>query len=297
MKAAPRIVITGGEGRLARAAAPRLTDDGWDVHALSHTQLDVTDRSGALEVVRSLRPDVVLNLAAHTNVGACEADPEAAHQVNALGVRHIAEACDAVGARLCHLSSDYVFGGADTDRPYTETDEPAPLSVYGRTKRGGELELGPGSLLIRTAWLSGHHPPNVVHAVITQAERGDDELVFVDDQRGSPTNADDLIAALIAMLRNDLTGVFHVTNQGTASWYEIARVVLAAAGHDPERVRPAASAEVEPRLAGLRPRYSVLDGSALRATSIAPLPPWEDGFSRLARQIAGSAHGVRQGRD
>jgi len=284
-----RILITGGQGRLARVAAPLFTDAGWDVVAIGREGLDVTDRQGVARAVSDLRPDTVLNLAAWTNMTACERDPHGARRVNTLGVRHVAEAARAVGAHLCQISSDYVFDGTKADGPYAETDRTSPISVYGETKRDGELEAGDGTTIVRTAWMSGPFAPNVVHAAVAQAADPDAELRFVDDQRGSPTAAADLVRALIPLVRERVAGLFHITNAGSASWFDIARVAIEAAGHDPERVRRATSAEIEPHLLGLRPRYSVLGSTALQRSSIPAPPPWEPSFARLARELRTAA--------
>lgn len=285
MTITPRLLITGGEGRLARAAVPSFVEAGWDVVAPGRAQFDVTDRHAVLRSVRDLRPDAVLNLAARTSMITCEQDPPSAHRVNTLGVRNIVEACDAMGAHLCHLSSDYVFSGDRTEGSYSASDATGPLSVYGATKRAGELELHDDATLVRTAWVSGTHGPNVVHSVLRQASSLDGELAYVDDQRGSPTSADDLVRTLIALISERIPGLFHVTNQGSASWFDIAHLVLETAGHDPGRVRPAKGIEVEPLVAPLRPRYSVLDNAALQKASV-PLPPaWEDSFRRLVSQL------------
>jgi len=291
-----RIVLTGGRGRLGQVASVGLAAAGWDVVALGRDELDVTDRAAVRATVAALRPASVLNLAAWTDVARCERDPASAHRVNVLGVRHVAEACRAVGAHLCHLSSDYVFGGEGRQHPYAEDDPVDPLSVYGRTKRAGELEVGDGATCVRTAWLSGTRGRNVVRAVLDQASDPRRELRFADDQRGSPTVGDDLVAVLAVLLAERAPGLFHVTNQGSASWFEIARHVLAATGQDPSRVMPVPGEAVEPVTAGLRPRYSVLENAALRAAGIALLPRWEDAFAALAGRIMAAPAAAVAGR-
>jgi dTDP-4-dehydrorhamnose reductase len=280
-----RIVLTGGRGRLGQVAGAGLAAAGWDVVVLGREELDVTDRAAVRSSIAALRPASVLNLAAWTDVARCERDPAAAHRVNVLGVRHVAEACRAVGAHLCHISSDYVFGGAGRHEPYVEEDPVDPLSVYGRTKRAGELEIGDGATCVRTAWLSSTRGRNVVRAVLDQASDPRRELRFADDQRGSPTVGDDLVRVLTVLLAERVPGLFHVTNQGSASWFEVARHVLAVTGQDPSRVTPVPGETVEPVIAGLRPRYSVLGNGALRAAGIPLLPRWEDAYTALAGRI------------
>jgi dTDP-4-dehydrorhamnose reductase len=278
-------VLTGGRGRLGQVAGAGLAAAGWDVVALGRDQLDVTDRDAVRIAFGELRPASVLNLAAWTDVARCEHDPGSAFRVNVLGVRHVADACRAVGAHLCHISSDYVFGGAGRCHPYVEADPAAPLSVYGRTKRAGELEVGEGATCVRTAWLSSARGRNVVRAVLDQAADPLRELRFADDQRGSPTVGEDLVGVLLVLLAERATGLFHVTNQGSASWFEIARHVLAVTGQDPARVTPTPGDAVEPVIANLRPRYSVLDNAALRTAGIPLLPSWEQAFADLATRM------------
>jgi dTDP-4-dehydrorhamnose reductase len=285
VRSPPRILLTGGEGRLGRVASAGLAAGGWDVTALGHRALDITDRALVRESIEAVRPDAVLNLAAQVDVGLCERDPAAAHRVNVLGVRHVAEACRLVGAHLCHVSSDYVFGGSGDHRPYVEDDAVAPLSVYGRTKRAGEIEAGEDATCVRTAWLSSAFGPNIVRSVLAQAADPQRELRYVDDQRGSPTVSDDLVGVLAVLVEERVPGIFHVTNQGSASWFEVARHVLAVAGEDPARITPTTGEAVEPLMSTLRPHYSVLDNAALRAAGIPLLPRWERAFADLVERL------------
>jgi dTDP-4-dehydrorhamnose reductase len=190
--------------------------------------------------------------------------------VNATAVRWVVEGCHRAGAHLVHVSTDYVFDGR-LDRPYREWDPPDPQSVYGASKRAGEIEalaLGPAATVVRTSWLSGEHGSNVVKTVLDLAARPDAPMAFVDDQRGCPTFAADLAGMLRRLALDRRSGVYHVTNEGAVTWYEFAREVLAAAGHDTGRVRPIASTELDPPRPAPRPANSVLDNAALRAAGV-----------------------------
>jgi dTDP-4-dehydrorhamnose reductase len=258
-----------------------------DVIAADHARLDVADRGAVLGVVEGVRPDVVVHAAAWTAVDACEGDPDRAFAVNALGTRHVAEAARRFGAHVVYVSTDYVFDGTST-RPYVEWDRTNPMSVYGRSKLGGELELDPGSTVVRTSWVCGAHGANMVRTVLRLAAQPG-SLRFVDDQRGSPTFTADL-AGVVAVLATDrLPGTFHVTNSGVTSWYGFAREVLAGAGHDPDRVEPVATAELDPPRPAPRPANSVLDNAALRLMGMAPLPDWRDALARLLATTEPSA--------
>jgi dTDP-4-dehydrorhamnose reductase len=244
--------------------------------------LDVTDRDAVLCAVGALDPDVVIHLAAFTAVDACESKIDEAFAVNALGTRHVAEAARLSAAHLCYVSTDYVFDGTSA-LPYKEWDRPNPLSVYGRSKLGGEQEAGSRSTIVRTSWVCGRHGANIIKTVLRLLE-GDGTLRFVDDQRGSPTVAADLASTLVDLAMSRRPGIFHVTNQGVTSWYELARSVAGWAGHDPARVVPIAT-DPAARPA-VRPANSALDNAALRMSGIALLPAWQESVRALVDQLA-----------
>jgi dTDP-4-dehydrorhamnose reductase len=205
--------------------------------------------------------------------------------VNALGTRHVAEGARQVGAHLCYLSTDYVFDGRAT-RPYTEWDEPNPLCVYGRSKLAGEAELDPGHAVVRTSWVCGRHGANIVHTVLRLAAEGA-SLRFVDDQLGCPTFTSDLAEVVRSLALSRRPGVFHVTNQGPTTWFGFARAIMAAAGHDPDRVEAVTTDDLRPRRPAPRPANSVLDNAALRLSGLPPLPPWQEPLHRLVKELTG----------
>jgi dTDP-4-dehydrorhamnose reductase len=247
--------------------------------------LDITDRTAVRSVMETFRPDIVIHGAAWTAVDAMEADPDRAFTVNALGTRHMVEGARLCGAHLVYISTDYVFDGT-SPRPYVEWDVPHPLSVYGRSKWGGEQEVGPGSTIVRTSWVSGAHGSNMVGTVLRLAS-APGPLRFVDDQHGSPTFTADLAGAVTVLATERLPGIFHVTNQGVTSWYEFAREVLSAAGQDPARVEPIMTADLVPPRPAPRPANSVLDNAALRLSGLPLLPDWRDALARLVPYFAG----------
>jgi dTDP-4-dehydrorhamnose reductase len=277
-----RVFVTGGQGQVGTevVAAFAGSGSGHEVVAPTRDQFDLASRDSVLQAITTTRPDVVVHAGAWTDVDGCELDPDRAYAVNALGTRHVADAARLVGARVLCLSTDYVFSG-DLDRPYTEWDDPRPLSVYGRSKLGGERELGPGDTIVRTSWVCGRHGGNVVKTVL--AATGD--LAFVDDQRGSPTFADDLAAAIHRLVVARLPGSFHVTNQGVTTWFEFARAILAAAGLDTERVRAIKTSQLAPPRPAPRPANSALDNRALRLSGLPLLPPWEESLTRLVKDL------------
>jgi len=303
---APRVLVTGAGGQLGHdlvaafsGAVPAggrrrslygppgpAPSAGVDVVGADHGSLRVEDRGAVLAAVEALRPDLIVHAAAYTAVDACEADPDRAFGVNALGTRHVAEAARRWGAHLVYISTDYVFDG-QADSPYREWDEPNPLSVYGRSKLAGERECPPGSTVIRTSWVCGAAGPNMVRTVLRLAASGV-ALRFVDDQRGSPTFTADLAAAVVTLGGDRRPGVYHVTNQGETTWWGFARAVLQAAGQDPDRVQAIGTADLDPPRPAPRPANSVLDNCALRLAGLPLLPPWEDGLERLVPVLATS---------
>ena len=279
MSTRQRIVITGAGGQVGTFLAKRAAEAGHDVLALTSAQCDIT-KAAAVDAV-DLRPgDVLINCAAYTNVDAAEQDAERAHAVNATGPGHLAAASARAGARLIHISTDYVFdgdfGGA-APRPYEPGDATRPLSVYGRTKLAGEnavLAASPDALVVRTAWVyTGAAGGSDFVAVMRERAAGD-----ADVEIGSPTYVGDLVDALLALAAAPPSArVLHAANAGAASRYEQARAVFAAVGADPDRVRPVSSA-AHPRPAA-RPAYSALSGAESARAGLTPLRRWSDALS------------------
>ena len=278
-----RILITGAGGQVGHELVDAFADH--DVTALDHAMLDVADRESVLAAVTTLRPDTIVHSAAWTAVDACEADPDRAFAVNSLGTRNVAEAARRVGARVCTFSTDYVFDGTKPE-PYREWDEPNPQSVYGRSKYGAELELAadPDATILRISWVCGVHGNNMVKTILRLAAEHE-TLRFVDDQRGHPTFADDLASMVRRLVVEQRTGLFHVTNSGAVSWYEFAGAVLESAGHDPNRVLPIATADLDPPRPAPRPMNSVLDNTALRLSGLPLLPHYRESLDRVVRAL------------
>lgn len=284
-----RVVITGAGGQVGTFLAVRAAEAGCDVLALTSAQCDITD-AGDVDTL-DLRPgDVLVNCAAYTAVDAAEDDADRAHAVNAAGPGQLAAACARAGARLIHLSTDYVFdgdfGGA-LPRPYEPGDATRPLSVYGRTKLAGEnavLAGSPDARVVRTAWVyTGAAGGSDFVAVMRDKAAGDATVEVVDDQIGSPTYVGDLVDALLVLAEaTPAARVLHAANAGATSRYEQARAVFTVLGADPDRVRPVRSA-AHPRPAA-RPVYSALSGAESARSGLAPLRPWRDALAvALAR--------------
>jgi dTDP-4-dehydrorhamnose reductase len=276
-----KVLITGADGQLGRDLIPAF--DGWDVIGTDQADLDVAHRDSVLSAAVGVQPDAIVHCAAWTAVDACESEPDRAFLVNAIGTRHVAEAARLVGAHLCYLSTDYVFDGQATS-PYTEWDTTNPQSVYGRSKLGGEAELGASDTIVRTSWLCGREGPNFVKTMLGLAA-ADGEITVVDDQHGCPTFTPDLARMIRRLVAGRLPGTFHVTNQGATTWFELARRIFALAGKDPTRVRPVATTDLVPRRPAPRPAYSVLDNAALRLSDIPLLPDHAEPLERLVKEL------------
>ncbi len=289
-----RVLITGSEGQLGRELVEAFsTRGGHEVIATGRRELDVTDRDRTLQAICSSEPDVVVHAAAWTDVDGCEADVDRAFRVNALGTRQVAAAAHCVGARVHYVSTDYVFDGT-ADRPYTEWDEPRPLSVYGRSKLAGERELGPDDTVVRTSWLCGRYGRNFVKTVVGRAREGQ-ELRVVHDQHGCFTLAADLAAMIRRLVIEGRTGVHHVTNQGPTTWYQLARDAVEAAGLDPSLVHAISTADMDPPRPAPRPMRSVLDNAALRLSGAELLPDHHDALRRLVAHLVAEDQSVTSG--
>ena len=280
-----RLLITGAGGQLGTELAALAEQAGDDVVACDRARLDIGDRDAVYQVVGATRPDVVLHAAAYTAVDAAESDPDAAFLANSLGTRWMADASRRVGAHLVFVSTDYVFDGTK-DEPYVEWDVPNPQSVYGRSKRGGEAEVwdhAPGSTIVRISWVCGEHGNNMVKTVLRLAEQP--ELAFVDDQRGHPTFTADLAVGMRRLAAARVPGLFHMTNQGAVSWYEFVAAILESAGHDPAKVRPIKTVDLDPPRPAPRPANSVLDNAALRLAGLPLLPHYRESLDRLVARL------------
>ncbi len=271
-----RVLITGAGGQLGTDLALHCGAVGDDVVACTRADLDVADRDAVAQTVGSVRPDVVFHTAAWTAVDDCEADPERAFRDNALAVRWVGEACRRSGAHLVHVSTDYVFDGTKAE-PYHEWDRPSPTSVYGASKLAGEQEaLGSGAdcSVVRTSWVMGVHGNNMLKTVLALRDRP--ELAFVDDQRGCPTFTADLAVGLRQLAAGRLSGLFHCTNRGETSWFGFVQDVLEVVGCDPSKVRPIATAELDPPRPAPRPANSTLADVAWRGSRLPEMPHYRD---------------------
>jgi dTDP-4-dehydrorhamnose reductase len=269
-----RALVVGAGGQLGRAliaCAPA----GMEVVARGSDTLDITDKTAVEAAVREVRPALLLNAAAYTAVDKAESDESAALAVNAMGVGLLAEAARGVGARLAHVSTDFVFDG-QAGTPYRPDATPNPLGAYGRTKLAGERLAGPDALIVRTAWVYAPTGGNFVRTML-RLMRERDEVRVVADQIGSPTYAPGLAQAIWTLAEQGATGIYHYTDSGVASWYDFA-VAIQEEAEDAgllDRqipVIPVATADFP--TPATRPSFSVLDKASLFAALGTTTPHW-----------------------
>jgi len=277
---ADRILITGCRGQLGRDLMAHFAGSG-EVAGVDVEEFDVADRVAAMSWIESRQPSLVLNAAAFTDVDRCESEPELAMKINRDGARNVADACAAVGARLVHFSTDYVFSGDGTGE-YTETDTPNPKTVYGRTKLAGERAvldvLDDRVTIIRIAWLYGLHGRNFAKTMIRlgQAQINESATVqplrVVDDQAGNPTWAVAVAHQTARIVEAGLSGVFHATAAGRTTWYRFAAQIFRILGL-PVRLESCTTEEF-PRPAR-RPANSCLANERLRQADLDCMQPWD----------------------
>ncbi|GFE59003.1 dTDP-4-dehydrorhamnose reductase [Geobacter sp. AOG1] len=261
------ILVVGAKGMLGQDLLRVLPGD---VRGVDIEEIDITSGESVRKVLLTLKPRVVVNAAAYTDVDGCETKRDLAMAVNGTGVGNLAEVSRQIGACLVQVSTDYVFDGSKTS-PWVEDDPTGPLSVYGMSKLAGEesARTNPAHLVVRTQWLYGLHGKNFVETML-RLGGGKDELAVVDDQIGSPTWTMDLSLAIRALLDKGCRGTYHAANAGVCSWNEFARAIFADAGLA-VTVQPMATTELG--RPAPRPLYSVLDcGKLARDTGFQPQP-------------------------
>lgn len=274
-----RVLLTGAKGQLGRCFCDRLPA-GWDILATDSETLDITDLEKVKSVAAEYRPDFIINAAAYTAVDKAENECETAALINEVGPRNLAVVAKEVGARLVHISTDYVFDGNAT-APYIEVAATNPLGVYGQTKLNGELavsQLLPDALIIRTAWVFSEYGNNFVKTMLRLAE-GRETLGIVADQRGCPTYAGDIAQAVITLLQREAPGgIYHFCGDSEISWNQFAEIIFSSALQQgvlaQAPVVNGITTDQYPTPAR-RPKYSVLNCEKVQNEGV-KLSPWKD---------------------
>jgi len=267
-----KIAVTGAGGMLGSDVCDVFARE-FDIVPLTRGSLDIVDLDTTVSVIKEIKPDFLIHVAAFTDVDRSEHDPERAYLVNGIGTRNVAIACEEAGCPVIYISSDYVFDG-QKGSPYDEWDAPEPVNKYGLSKLMGErfvMMFTRRFYIVRTSWLFGSGGKNFVDT-IRRLLRERDEIEVVDDQIGSPTYTRDLAIKLKELIGRGY-GIYHITNSSSCSWYEFARRIRDYTSSD-SVVRPTTS-EKFPRPAK-RPPYSVLNNTMLRLEGIKPLRQWHE---------------------
>ena len=290
-----KILITGSKGQLGNelqdiinkgyAEIGKVSDNikNSEVIALDVEELDITKLDEVNRVLTDVKPDVVINCAAATNVDGCESNEDFAFKVNSIGPRNLAIICEKIGAKLVQVSTDYVFSGVG-EKPLTEYDLTAPYSVYGKTKLLGEnyvREFSSKYFIVRTAWLYGYVGHNFVYTM-RRLGKEKDSINVVNDQRGNPTHANDLAYHILKLIETEEYGVYHCTGKGECTWYDFAKTIIELSGEEC-KVNPCTSEEY--KTPAKRPEYSSLDNMMLRNTVGDEMRDWKDAIKSFINNL------------
>ncbi|MFL0376185.1 dTDP-4-dehydrorhamnose reductase [Paenibacillus amylolyticus] len=285
-----KVLVTGASGQLGRDVVLLLEKVGHDVLACDRDQMDITNQAQCNDVILSFVPEVVIHCAAYTAVDAAETDIDGAYKVNAVGTRNVAVAAERVGAKLIYISTDYVFDGNSVN-PYQEYDDTNPQSVYGKSKRAGELlvqSLSSKWFVVRTSWVYGQYGNNFVKTMLKLGQEKPN-LQVVHDQKGSPTYTVDLAGFLMELMATEMYGIYHASNSGTCTWYEFTQAIFEEAqttgGVSIQAKLEPCTTEQFPRPAP-RPVNSVMDHMSIRTNGLTDLRPWRDGLKDFISSLS-----------
>lgn len=276
------LLVTGANGQLGRELL-HMSHDQVRIVGFGRDKLDITNLEQCREVLGNIRPDGIIHAAAYTAVDKAESEPDEAYRVNAVGTRNLAIVSEEIGAKLVYVSTDYVFDGTGRT-PYNEYDNTNPQSIYGKSKRAGEVllqSLSSRYFIVRTSWVYGKYGQNFVKTMLKLASERD-SVTVVADQFGSPTYTRDLAAFLVQLIQSEYYGIYHASNSGTCSWYEFAQAIFEESGIT-IRTEPCTT-EQFPRPAP-RPAYSVMDHSAIRQNGLQDLRPWREALRDFLKEI------------
>ncbi|TYA11804.1 dTDP-4-dehydrorhamnose reductase [Paenibacillus faecis] len=284
-----KVLVTGAGGQLGKDVVQFFGEAGHKVLPCDRASLNITDFGMCLERVQEFKPDAIIHCAAYTAVDQAEADIDMAYAVNVVGTRNMVVVAEQVKAKFCYISTDYVFDGTAT-AAYREYDNTNPQSIYGKSKRAGEIlvqSLSSAFFIVRTSWVYGLHGHNFVKTMLKLGQEKS-VLKVVNDQKGSPTYTVDLAAFLLELVQTEKYGIYHASNEGECTWFEFAQAIFAEVenvwGHAyPVRVVPCTTDEF-PRPAP-RPRNSVMDHLSIRTNGFQDLRPWREGLRDCLREI------------
>ncbi|HDR7666749.1 TPA: dTDP-4-dehydrorhamnose reductase [Bacillus wiedmannii] len=278
-----KVLVTGAKGQLGQDVLCLLENQPWEVFGFGREELDITNEEQVREKLLSIKPDIIIHTAAYTQVDQAESDEETAFKVNAEGTKYLAQAAEAVKAKFCYVSTDYVFDGTKNE-PYKVDDQTNPQTIYGKSKLAGEQytqEYCSKSYIVRTSWVFGLYGNNFVKTMLRLAEEKK-ELGVVHDQVGSPTYTTDLARFIIKLVQTDKYGIYHGSNSGVCSWYEFAKEIFDQSNI--EIVVNPLITEDFPRPAA-RPKYSVLNKGMIEENGFESFQDWKEALKDFLKKL------------
>jgi len=279
-----KVIVTGGNGQLGSDIVSECQSGNFIVIPKTHEQLDITDYSSVNQTLLDEKPDILINTAAYHHVDQCEENPELAMQVNFKAPAYLARLCASLGIKFVHFSTDYVFDG-EKGAAYDETDSAAPLNVYGQSKLAGELAIlkeNANALIIRISAIYGLQPcraKNGLNFIRLMLKLADEKgfVKVVDDEIVSPTSTRSIAKMIPLMLAKNLSGVVHLSSEGSCSWYEFAQSIFELSKRNEVEVQRAKSTDFPGKTP--RPSYSVLENKVLKKYALPPMPHWKEALS------------------
>ncbi|MNW38596.1 dTDP-4-dehydrorhamnose reductase [compost metagenome] len=285
-----KVMVTGAAGQLGTDAVRIFTEQGHEVLASDRAQLDITDQQQTIDAVTAFKPDAIVHCAAYTAVDAAETDVDGAYRVNAVGTRNLAVAAEQVGAKLIYISTDYVFDG-QSEQPYHEYDNTNPQSIYGKSKRAGEVHaqtLSSRYFIVRTSWVYGLHGNNFVKTMLKLGQEKP-SLQVVHDQKGSPTYTVDLVHFLAELMLTEKYGIYHASGSGACTWYEFTQAIFEEArdimGLTIQSELHPCSTDQFPRPAH-RPANSVMEHLSIRTNGFNDLRSWREALKDFLKELS-----------
>jgi len=286
-----RILLLGGSGILGSEVARQFQAENFEYIAPRSSELDIRDERQLENYILDFKPNWIINCAAWTDVEGAEDSFEAALLLNENVVKKIAELANKIDCQVIHISTDYIFDGTSST-PYVEDSPVSPINRYGESKLLGELALlkalPTAAYILRTSWLYGINGKNFVKTIAKKALHSEAARV-VDDQEGSPTSARDLAQGIIGLIKiQPPTGIYHFSNTGSCSWFELARDIYQKVGANPTLVEPIQSSTLDMKAA--RPRYSLLSKEKWNSAGLFEIPDWEHSLDELLPEILAEIH-------
>ncbi|MEH7059731.1 dTDP-4-dehydrorhamnose reductase [Bacillus wiedmannii] len=278
-----KVLVTGAKGQLGQDVLCLLENQPWEVFGFGREELDITNEEKVREKILSIKPDIIIHTAAYTQVDQAESDEETAFKVNAEGTKYLAQAAEAVEARFCYISTDYVFDGTKNE-PYKTSDETNPQTIYGKSKLAGEQytrKYCSKYFIVRTSWVFGLYGNNFVKTMLRLANERS-ELGVVSDQFGSPTYTTDLARFIIELVDTNKYGIYHASNSGICSWYEFAKEIFRQSNKN-THVNAISTAEFQ--RPAQRPAYSALEQNKIAEQGLIMLPNWKEALGRYLSQM------------